>query len=125
MKKKLIEKLISIENEIAGEKGPFLLFGLFEREDSPNMWDIVVSSPWIDKNRRKTSEYIIDKINSELTPEEMITLSAVVVLYPTNDFVRDVTGEVDEVEHRSERLTNCVFNGITMKNAHIITSKNA
>ncbi len=64
MKKKLIEKLISIENEIAGEKGPFLLFGLFEREDSPNMWDIVVSSPWIDKNRRKTSEYIIDKINS-------------------------------------------------------------
>jgi hypothetical protein len=124
MKRKLIEKLISVEKEIVGEKGSFVLFGLFEREDSPNMWDIVVSSPWIDKNRKKTSAYIIDKIASKLTPEERLALSAVVVLYPTNEFVRDVTEEVDGVEHRHKRLANCVFNGIPMKNAHIITSKN-
>ena len=123
MKKKLIEKFISVEKEIAEDKGPFVLFGLFEPEDHPNMWDVVVSSDWIDEDRKKTLEYIIGEMNSKLTREELLTLSKVAVLYPTNEFVRDVTDETDEIEHGNERLVNCVFRGIPMENAHIITSK--
>jgi len=55
----------------------------------------------------------------------LITLSRIVLLDPAEEFVRDVITETDGVEHQNERLVNCVFRGIHMKNAHIITSKDA
>ncbi len=72
MKKKLVEKFISVEKEIADEKGTFVLFGVFNREDAPyDRWDVVISSPWIDKNRSKTLNYIIDKMSSKLSSDEL------------------------------------------------------
>jgi len=53
MKKKLVEKFVSVEKEIAEDRGPFVLFGLFEPEDHPNIWDVVVSSDWIGRDRKK------------------------------------------------------------------------
>lgn len=38
--KTLIEKLATLEQEVSAEKGAFLLFALFLREDAPNVWDI-------------------------------------------------------------------------------------
>src|SRR5437667_89713 len=37
-----VEHLKDIEVEISDERGPFILFALFLREDSPDRWDLVV-----------------------------------------------------------------------------------
>jgi len=46
--KELVEKPRKLEAEIAAEKGPFLLFALFLRQDAADRWDLVVAAPWIE-----------------------------------------------------------------------------
>ena len=49
--KAFAEKLVPVERQIAAEKGAFLLFALFLREDAPDVWDLVVAAPWIEANK--------------------------------------------------------------------------
>lgn len=121
--KKIIEKFISIEEELADEKGSFVLFALFEREDALlDKQDVVISASWLGENKKETLRFIVDKINSKLTSEELIRLSRVVLLEPTNDLVNDVNNTI-YVEHGNVELVDYTFNGIPIKHARIITSK--
>jgi hypothetical protein len=45
--KELVQKFIEIEHNISGKYGTFNLFALFLREDSPDKWDLVIASPWM------------------------------------------------------------------------------
>ncbi len=42
-------KFLSIEKSLSDAKGDFILFGLFEREESLNNFDVVISADWIKK----------------------------------------------------------------------------
>ncbi|MCP4350166.1 MAG: hypothetical protein GY795_32215 [Desulfobacterales bacterium] len=119
--KNFIKKFLSIEKEIADEKGGFILFGLFQREESVNIWDVVASSNWIGNDTKEPLKYIADKIQSRLTSDEMLDLSRIVLLEPSNRFVVDVNNEFC-TEHRIITSVEDVFNGIPMKKAYIITS---
>ena len=55
-------KLAQVERDIAKEKGGFILFALFLREDSPDLWDILVSAPWVTKKKDDSIKYIAKKI---------------------------------------------------------------
>jgi hypothetical protein len=118
---KVIEELRSVEKELAEEKGTFVLFALFEREDVQDRWDLVVSAPWFGKNRKETLQFIVDKVNSRLTPVDIVMLSRVVLLAPTDAFVRNVNSVI-RVEHGTSEFRDCVFNGIPVKRAYIFTS---
>jgi hypothetical protein len=48
--KQMIEKLASLERDVASEKGEFSLFGLFLREDAEGKWDLLASAPWLETN---------------------------------------------------------------------------
>lgn len=120
--KEIIEKFIFIEKELADEKGSFVLFALFEREDALNKQDVVISARWLGKNKKETLKFIIDRINSKLASEELIKLSRVVLLEPTDDIVKSVNNAI-QIEHGNAELVNVIFNGILIKHAHIVTSK--
>ena len=62
------------------------------------------------------------KIQEKLTTEELLILSRVVVLQPTEQFVQDVTDDI-QVEHGKTELSYRDFNGVQMKHAYIVTSK--
>ena len=120
--KKIIEKFISIEKELADEKGSFVLFALFEREDAlNNKQDVVISAPWLGENKKETLRFIIDRISSKLASEELIKLSRVVLLEPTDDIVKSVNNAI-QIEHGNAELVDYTFNGILIKHAHIVTS---
>ncbi len=118
MKRQLIEKFVSIEKEIADEHGNIILFGLFQREDSPG-WDVVISSDWIGDDTKKPLQYIADKIKSELTPDELLELSAIIPLKPSNGFVRAVTDEF-HTEHQVVITGEDEFNGVSVRKSYII-----
>lgn len=121
--KKTIEKFISLEKEMADEKGGFVLFGLFLREEAPNRWDVVISAPWFGENKNEPLNFIVKTFTSKLEEQELVILSRIVLLDPWEDFVKEVHGSVASVEHGNLELVNYVFNGMDMKRAHIITSK--
>ena len=123
--KELLKKLIEIEKEIAKEKGKFVLFGLFHREGALfDKWDLVASAPWIGEDRFEHIEYFVSKTRERLTPEEMVMISRIVLLNPSEPFVKEITEKVGKKRGVAE-VTNHLFNGMVIERGHIITAKAA
>jgi len=121
--RKLVPKLISIEKEIAKERGGFTLFGLFLREEDPHReWDLVISADWLDADDTESRRAMINEIQSKLEREEILALALVLILDPSQPFVKEMNCEF-EVEHGDLEFTDYDFNGMVFERAHIITSK--
>lgn len=122
--KKIIEKFITIEKKIANQKGRFRLFALFEREDAQDKWDVIISAQWFEKNKKETLKFIVDSIKEELTSDEMLIISRIVLLEPKNPLVININNSIQR-EHSSNEIIDCTFDGIFIKHAYIVTSKNS
>jgi hypothetical protein len=76
----IAEKMITVEQELASEYGDFTLFALFLRENSPGLWDVIVSAPWLDENKKEGMDKVVAKINAHLTKEELLRLTRIVIV---------------------------------------------
>jgi hypothetical protein len=76
----IAEKMITVEQELARDYGDFTLFALFLRENSPGLWDVIVSAPWIDENKKEGMDKIVAKINTHLKKEERLRLTRIVIV---------------------------------------------
>ena len=119
----LTAKIRDVEREIAEHKGPLNLFGFFEREDVYDRWDVVLAAPWA-KDDEPTVRYVIDVLKKHLEPSEMVRLSRIVVLEPTEDPVKSLT-EAYEVEHGQVRLTDPEEFNLPVRRGYIITARRA
>jgi hypothetical protein len=115
------EKFRQIEVEISAKKGDFNLFALIERDDSLGKWDVIASAKWINNQEKALINTIASKVSKTLTQEEQLMLSRIVILPPTDPFVRNLN--MINVEHGVIKLSNNTFNGILIKEAYLITSK--
>ena len=73
-------KLTALAGTVEADKGPLELLGLFLREDSPDLWDLVISAPWLVADERAAFEYVANKLRGELSGEELAGLSRIVIL---------------------------------------------
>ncbi len=122
MIRELLPKLISIEKEIAEEKGNFTLFGIFLREEEHRKaWDLVISADWLEA-RLESERVFIKEIQSRLEREEFLMFARVPIFDPSHAFVKEMNSEFD-VEHGDLEFTDYDFNGMVFEQAHIITSK--
>lgn len=115
----VVEKIRKIEVDISAEKGDFTLFALIQREESFGKWDIVVSADWI--KEKEILNLIALKLRQNLTESEQLLFSRIVVLQPSDAFVRSLN--LINIEHGNAKLTNNSFNGIYINEAYLITSK--
>jgi len=76
----IAEKMKTVEQELANECGDFTLFALFLREASPGLWDVIVSAPWIDENKKEGMDKVVAKINAHLKKEERLKLTRIVIV---------------------------------------------
>jgi len=120
--KEQAEKLQRVEKSLSESKGPFELFALFLREDSPDKWDLLISADWARANKKKSIKTIIDEIGKVLTEQEIIMLSRIIIL-DKDDTALKAIQQVMRVEHGFFEIPNGYFFGLTIKHAYLITSQ--
>lgn len=120
----MIRKLRDLEREVSGEKGDFALFALFLREDSPNVWDLVVSAPWIDAAKPRALRDLAKRIRKSLTAEELTNLSRI-VLIDTYDPALHALQKTFTVQHGLAEIRDSVFFGLPIRQGYVITSLRA
>jgi len=120
--KKFIEKIAALEQSISAEKGDFVLFALFLREDAQDKWDLVVSAPWIEVNNKVALSYLANELKSHLLVQEMLTLSRIVMV-DNDDPSLEAIHKAISVEHGMFEIKDSNFFGLQIKHAYIITSK--
>ena len=89
-KLRLLQLLPLVQQEIANEQGSFTLFVMLQRDNSLDLWDIVVSAPWIGESTHPTLLKVIAELKRRLDPADMLTISRVVVLRSNEPFVKEM-----------------------------------
>ncbi len=118
------EKLVAVLNEITAEKGEISLFGLFLRREAPNVWDLIVASPWIEKNRSKAMRYLADKVKAHLTSDELLSLSRIVILESHYPLLQAIFNAIPAgKEHAVFR--NEDFLGLEIRRGYVLKAKRA
>jgi hypothetical protein len=122
--RELVEKLKQMEREIAAEKGAFHLFALFLREDAPDVWDLLVSAPWIEADKGAALKYLAGRLNQIATPKELTSLSRIVIIDESDPALSTLRSAMT-IEHGSIELKDVNFFGLEIKHALVITSRGA
>jgi hypothetical protein len=120
--RELSDKFRNLESNIAKEKGSFVLFALFMREDVPDRWDLIVSAPWLGKDRKDVVDYFINQIKLQLGDQSLTNLSRIVVVDPQDAPVKALNRAI-HIEHGGVEVRDSDFFGLPVKHAFIITSK--
>lgn len=118
---KSVADFVRLEKSISAKRGKFSLFALFEREDLPNRWDLVVSAPWA-LNQSSVSNYLLKQIESTIGNDKLVELSRIVVVPPDQPAVKALNRAM-HVEHSSAEITNSDFFGVRIKHGFLITSQ--
>ena len=116
------EKFVKIEREVSEKRGSFALFGLFLREDSPNLWDLVVSAPWFGLSKVKTINFMFQQMKSRLKSKDLLLVSRIVVVDTSDPRVKAIQDQF-QVEHGAIELLASEFFDMAMSRAFIVTAK--
>jgi hypothetical protein len=120
--KELVDRFVALERKLSTEKGDFMLFALFMRDDAMDKWDLVVAAPWIESNRKTALRYVTNQIQAAFKPDEITHLSRVVLVDETNPAL-DAINRAIRVQHGVADIQNSDFFGLQIKHGYIITSQ--
>jgi hypothetical protein len=139
--RELLGKFVELERRLSQERGEFSLFALFLREDASDKWDLVISAPWIEADRKEALAFITNRIQQTFTPDELSHLSRVVPVEQTNpsleaindaltvvlmDRANPAVGAINQalrLQHGQAEVRDSKFFGLQIKHAYIITSQ--
>jgi len=123
MKEETLEKLALLEREVSDEKGDFSLFGLFLREDAQDedKWDLLVAAFWLDADKKESLAYLAKEIQKRLEPDELLSISRIVVLERGNPILEAIHRAVN-VKHGKVEVKDSNFSGVQITQACISTS---
>ena len=122
--RKIVDALKEIEFELSREKGPFTLFAVFEREDIPNRFDLVVAAPWIEQDNERALRLLAAEIKKRLSVDELLQVAKIVILDPTDTSVRAITAE-HAVEHGRLKIDEASDYGFPVERGYVITARAA
>jgi hypothetical protein len=112
-------KLGEVLDSIEAEHGPFVLAGLFMREDSPGLWDLVVSAPWLRRGKLPALEKFVRRLSDSLGQEAVFSLSRIVTLNPTDPILKRILREVGPIADPVEKVGQDLF-GLPLQQAYIL-----
>lgn len=120
---RLVQKLQRVQNEIAQEKGDLVLCALVLRRTAPAAWDIVLSAYWFEKKRSKTLDYVVGKLQKTFSRKEMLAISRIVLLDPSDSFVTQITRAFVVEAGSVADLQNTRINELDIRHMYILSSR--
>ncbi len=112
------------EENIAKERGEFMLFGLFERSDFLGRYDVVVSAKWL-KDDRASLGLIIDLVTAAIGNQKWwLKIGRFDIVPEDGPFLEVVREALPDglVQHDLKRITNIYYEGNMIPSAMVITA---
>ena len=116
----LARRLQIAETAIASMQGQFVLFVLAERETAPGKWDLLVSAPWLETNRKGVQQ-MVDLLKPYLTSSDWLALASITPLPPSMDYVLWIARHYN-VEHENQEVVNAFWDSLLIPHGYIITA---
>ena len=121
--KRLLWHLALVERDLSGKYGGFSLFGMCQRENTlADLWDLIVSAPWLTPNVIASDNIVFDALQQHLEKDELFSLDAVPMFAPEDPRIQEIQDEY-EVEHGLIDLGQCQLFDMDMERVYLITAK--
>lgn len=117
-----IEKLRRAMREISAKKGDFTLFALFRREDAPDGWDLVVSSPWLEEENLKHFAEFADALKGIIGEKQLRELSRIVTIKQDDPALRAILSAI-QVDDGVAEVRESVFFDLRVEHAIFLRAK--
>lgn len=117
-----IEKLRRAMREIAAKKGDFTLFALFRREDAPDGWDLVVSSPWLEEGKLKHFAEFADALKGIIGEKQLRELSRIVTIKQDDRALKAILSAI-QVDDGVVEVRESVFFDLRIEQAIFLRAK--
>ena len=120
----LFERFRSAEEAISKSGRNFTLFGLFQRDDLPTKYDVVVSAPWLVSNR-SSLDLLIGLIREAIGDEGWWPRIGKFAVLPQDDpLVQAVLSRMpgDVTRHELRVIDNLLYEDDVISQAAIITA---
>jgi len=116
-----IEKLRRVMEAVSAERGEFVLFGLFLREEA-DKWDLVISAPWLDADKLRGLSEFAKKASAIINIQELLTLSRVVTINQNDPNLEKILQAV-QVDNGPVELRDPNLFDLNIKHAYILRAK--
>jgi hypothetical protein len=113
------EKLQKFMKEVEARKGRFTLFGLFLREDSPGLWDLVLAAPWLENGKLKALGEFAQSMSEALGQDEVMSFSRIVTLSRDDPSLHAILSETGSLKRPLEKQGHDLF-GLPIEHAVIL-----
>ncbi len=113
------EKLQKFMKQMEARKGRFTLFGLFLREDSPGLWDLVLAAPWLENGKLKALGEFVQKMSEAFGQDEVMSFSRIVTLNHDDPSLRAILSETGSLKKPMEKQGHDLF-GLPIEHAVIL-----
>ena len=121
--KRLLRHLTLVERDLSERYGGFSLFGMCQRENTlADLWDLIVSAPWLTPNVIASDNIVFDALQQRLGKDELFSLDAVPMFAPEDPRIQEIQEEY-EVEHGLTDLGQCQLFDMDMERVYLITAK--
>ena len=118
--KQLLERLRKVMNEVSAEKGEFILFGYFLREEAIK-WDLVLSAYWLEEGLLKGLNEFVAKLTSIVGKEALLAFR-IITVDPDDPRLHTLLKEV-QVENGLLELRDATLFDMEMERAYILQAK--
>ncbi len=108
--------------DIAKRKGEFTLFGLFMRADAPGTWDLVVSAPWLETGKLKSTGELVQLLADSIGEQALTQFSRIQAI-PSDDPGLKAVLRAFSVEDGEMHVQNSNLFGIQIEDAIIFRAK--
>jgi len=115
------EKLQQLMKRLEARKGPFTLFGVFMREDSPGLWDLVVAAPWLEAGKLQAFRELVEEMQ-DIFGDEVLLFSRIVTLNRDDEALGDILNEVGSLRKPLEKQGRDLF-GLPVEHAVILRAR--
>ena len=119
--KALADKLGRLLPEIESRSNVYL-FALFERDDAPGKWDVVLSSEWSNANAASAIRTISERLVPQLDPNELAAISRIVII-PSNEPSVSMLASGMTVQGGCAELVDCNFMGLPIRHAFVFKAQ--
>lgn len=111
-----IEKFRKAMRDIAARKGDFTLFAFFRREDAPDGWDLVVSSPWLEAGNLKNLAEFADALKNLVGEKQLRELSRIVTIKDNDPALKAILSDI-QVQDGVTEVRESVFFDLRIQQA--------
>ncbi len=115
--------LYELMKKLETKKGPFTFFALFLREESPGLWDLVVSAPWLHEGSKLA---VLDELAKELADalgkQALMSFSRIVTLEQDSRTLQAILDEVGTVRRPTKMSGRDLF-GLSIGEAYIMKAR--